>query len=205
MTGIEEQLRRAARDQAASAPAREAGASVVARAVTEGLLDVAYATLDTPLGPLLVAASPRGLLRLSYNEFREPDAVLEELARRVSPRVLEAPDRLDGARRELEEYFAGRRRGFDLPIDWALVGPFARRVLVAAAAIPYGRVATYAQIAAQAGSPRGARATGNALGANPVPIVVPCHRVLRSGGALGGYTGGLDRKRFLLALEGVPA
>ncbi len=105
-------------------------------------------------------------------------------------------------RRELDEYFAGAGSAFELPLDWTLVGPFARRVLRVASAIPYGCVLSYAQVAAEAGSPRGSRAAGNALGANPIPIVVPCHRVLRSGGALGGYGGGLDRKRFLLELEG---
>ncbi len=107
-------------------------------------------------------------------------------------------------RRELDEYFAGRRREFELALDWALIGPFARRVLQATAAIPYGGVLSYAEVAAEAGSPRGSRAAGNALGANPIPIVIPCHRVLRSGGALGGYGGGLERKRWLLELEGAP-
>jgi methylated-DNA-[protein]-cysteine S-methyltransferase len=105
-------------------------------------------------------------------------------------------------RRELDEYFGGRRRAFELALDWSLVGPFGRRVLRVTSEIPYGGVLSYAEVAADAGSPRGYRATGNALGANPIPIVVPCHRVLRSGGSLGGYGGGLERKRFLLELEG---
>jgi methylated-DNA-[protein]-cysteine S-methyltransferase len=128
--------------------------------------------------------------------------VLERLARRVSPRIVAAGAQLDPVRRELDEYFGGRRCGFALPLDWTLVGPFGRRVLGVTAEIPYGGVLSYAEVAAEAGSPRGSRAAGNALGSNPIPIVVPCHRVLRSGGALGGYGGGLDRKRFLLELEG---
>ena len=121
---------------------------------------------------------------------------------RVSPRIVEAPAQLDPIRRELDEYFDGRRHEFELPLDWTLVGPFGRRVLGATAEIPYGGVLTYTEVATEAGSPRGSRAAGNALGANPIPIVVPCHRVLRSGGALGGYGGGLQRKQFLLELEG---
>jgi methylated-DNA-[protein]-cysteine S-methyltransferase len=128
---------------------------------------------------------------------------LERLARDVSPRVLEAPARLDPVRRQLDEYFAGRRRRFEVPIDWSRLRGYAREVLRRTAEIPYGQASSYAEIAARAGSPRGWRAAGNALGANPMPIVVPCHRVLASSGGIGGYTGGLDRKRFLLALEGV--
>jgi methylated-DNA-[protein]-cysteine S-methyltransferase len=127
--------------------------------------------------------------------------VLSELALRVSPRVLSAPRRLDRARRELDEYFAGTRHAFTLPLDWQLTRGFGRRVLEATARIGYGDVSYYGAVAAAAGSPRGSRAAGNALGANPLPIVVPCHRVLRSGGALGGYTGGTERKARLLALE----
>ncbi len=169
---------------------------------TAGLLDVAYATLDSPVGPLLLATSDRGLLRVAYLDGG-PEAALDELAAQVSPRILEAPRRLDEPRRELDEYFAGRRDHFELAIDWALVRGFARRVLQATAHIPYGSVSTYKQIATDAGSPRAFRAAGNALGTNPVPIVVPCHRVLHSGGGLGGYTGGLERKRLLLTVEGV--
>ena len=174
------------------------------RAAAEGLADVAYATMDSPLGPLLAAATPRGLVRLAYdhNDF---DAVLDRLAARISPRVVHAPGRLDEVRRELEGYFSGERRRFELAIDWALVGPFGRRVLEATAGIPYGDVSTYREVATRAGNPRASRATGNALGANPIPIVVPCHRVVRTGGGLGGYTGGLDTKRALLAIEGVEA
>jgi methylated-DNA-[protein]-cysteine S-methyltransferase len=158
--------------------------------------------VDSPLGPLVVAATPKGLVRVSYSEFRGEDEVLEELARRVSPRVLEAPARLDPVRRELDEYFEGRRQGFDVPIDWSYLAGFTREVLRATARIGFGEVSTYAGVAAEAGSPRAVRAAGNALGSNPMPVVVPCHRVLRTGGTLGGYTGGLEKKEFLLRLEG---
>ncbi len=177
------------------------------RAATDALAaaaDVTYARVDSPLGPLVAAATPRGLVRLAYEEFNGGlDAVLDRLAVRLSPRIVEAPARLDGVRRELDEYFAGRRRSFDVPVDLALVtGPFARRLLAACAAIPFGAVASYRDVAERAGNGKAVRAAGNALSANPVPIVVPCHRVLRTGGGLGGYTGGLDKKERLLALEG---
>jgi methylated-DNA-[protein]-cysteine S-methyltransferase len=169
------------------------------RAAGEGLLDVAYAGVDSPLGPLTVASTPRGLVRVAY--LPEDDAV-EELATRLSPRVLKVPARLDEVRRELDEYFAGRRREFELEIDWSLTRGFTRRVLQATSRIDYGALRSYAEVAARAGSPRAVRAAGNALGANPIPVVVPCHRVVRTGGALGGYTGGVERKEFLLGLEG---
>ena len=173
-----------------------------AAARTEGLLDVAYAFADSPFGRLLVATTPHGLVRLAYpNE--SPDQVLQELASRVSPRVLESVADTDAVRRELDEYFGGQRRDFDLEVDMALVrGAFTRSVLQATERIPFGHVITYREIAAEAGSPRGARAAGNALGSNPIPIVVPCHRVVHAGGGLGGYTGGLSRKVTLLTLEG---
>jgi methylated-DNA-[protein]-cysteine S-methyltransferase len=196
MIDIEQQLREAALDLPADAP------PVADRAAEEGLLDVAYSSVDSPLGPLVVAATPKGLVRVSYTEFRGEDEVLEDLARRVSPRVLEAPAKLDPVRRELDEYFDGRREDFDIAIDWSYLAGFTREVLRATAAIPFGDVSTYAGVAEAAGSPRAVRAAGNALGANPMPVVVPCHRVLRTGGALGGYTGGLERKEFLLRLEG---
>jgi methylated-DNA-[protein]-cysteine S-methyltransferase len=171
------------------------------RAVKEGLADVAYAHADSPLGPLLLAATPRGLACVSYSQFRDEDATLSRLAARLSPRVVEAPARLDDARRQLDDYFSGRLTDFSLPIDWSLVGDFGRRVLGRTAEIPYGSVSTYGDIARAIGSPRAARATGNALGSNPMPIVVPCHRVVASGGKIGGYTGGLERKELLLTLE----
>jgi methylated-DNA-[protein]-cysteine S-methyltransferase len=184
------------RAQAAGAATR-----LTERIVADGLTDVAYASADSPFGTLHAATTKRGLVHLAFPE--EPlDAFLERLAHRLSPRVVESPASLDRVRRELDEYFAGSRHDFDLALDWTLIAPFGRRVLRMTAAIPYGGHLSYAEVAAEAGSPRGARAAGNALGANPIPIVIPCHRVLRSGGALGGYGGGLDRKRFLLELEG---
>ena len=179
-------------------------ARFAARAAESGDADVAYAVVDTPAGRVVAARTPTGLVRLAYEDFNGGlDQVLESLAARLSPRIVEAPARLDDTRRELDEYFAGTRRDFDIPIDWTLTTPFARRVLQATAAIPFGETSTYARIAAAAGSPKGARPTGNALGSNPIPIIVPCHRVLATGGGLGGYTGGLSRKELLLGIEGV--
>lgn len=175
---------------------------LAARANQEGLVDVAYATVDTPLGTGLVAATPRGLVRVALPN--EPvENVLAQLAEGVSPRVLEFPTRLDEARRELDEYFEGRRDRFELPLDWRLSHPgFYRRVLRATARVPFGEVITYGQAADRAGNPRAFRAAGTALGSNPIPIVVPCHRVIRAGGAIGNYGGGPQMKRFLLELEG---
>jgi len=171
------------------------------RAAEEGLLDVAYADVDAPFGKLLVASTPAGLVRVAFAS--EPDQrVLEELAERISPRVLQAPARLDEVRRELDDYFHGRLHQFRLPIDWSLSAGFLRQARQACYAIPYGQVLTYAQLAARAGSPAAVRAAGNAMARNPIPIVVPCHRVVRTGGGLGGYGGGLDVKRWLLDLEG---
>jgi methylated-DNA-[protein]-cysteine S-methyltransferase len=177
------------------------GSRFAARALDEGLADVAYTHADSPLGELLLAATPAGLACVAYLEFRPEDEVLGRIAARLSPRVVEAPARLDSARRQLDDYFSGRRTRFELDLDWGLVGDFGRRVLGRTAAIPYGSVATYGEVAAAIGSPGGARAAGNALGANPMPIVVPCHRVVRGGGKLGGYTGGVERKELLLTLE----
>jgi methylated-DNA-[protein]-cysteine S-methyltransferase len=196
MNDIEMTLKNAALDLPADTP------DLTGRAEAEGLIDVAYTSVDSPLGPLVVAGTPKGLVRVSYTEFRGEDEVLEELARRVSPRVLEAPARLDPVRRELDEYFEGQRHDFDVPIDWSYLAGFTREVLRATARIGFGEVSSYAGVAAEAGSPRAVRAAGNALGANPMPVVVPCHRVLRTGGRLGGYTGGVERKEFLLRLEG---
>jgi len=170
-------------------------------AEADGLVDVAYATYEAPVGELLLAATRRGLVKVSF-DVEDPDATLERLAAEISPRVLERPARLDEARRELDEYFAGRRREFELSLDWRLSAGFRRRVLRATARIPFGETSTYGDVAAAAGSPRGYRAAGTALGANPLPIVVPCHRVLRTGGALGGYGGGLEMKEELLRIEG---
>ncbi len=172
------------------------------RAAGEGLLDVAYATVDSPFGPLLVATTPRGLVRVNL-PVQDPEETLEDLAARISPRVLEAPAQLDEVRRQLDRYFEGRLREFDLPLDWRLSKGFRLRALRAIDRIPYGRTRSYTQIAASAGNERAVRAAGTACGANPIPIVVPCHRVLRSSGGLGGYGGGLPMKEALLEMEGV--
>jgi methylated-DNA-[protein]-cysteine S-methyltransferase len=210
---VEDALRRGAtlggvssagEDAASREAAADAARRLSRRVAGEGLADVTYAPAESPFGPLLIAATKRGLVRLAFPE--EPiDSVLESLARVLSPRIVEAGDSLDPVRRELEEYFDGQRRDFELTLDWALVGGFGRRVLRATSEIPYGGVLSYAEVAADAGSPRGWRAAGNALGANPIPIVIPCHRVLRSGGVLGNYGGGPERKRWLLELEGAIA
>ena len=172
------------------------------RAAAEGLLDVAYASVDSPFGRLLVATTPRGLVKVSLPSY-DPDETLQDLAARISPRVLESPAQLDDVRRQLDLYFAGRLRKFDLPLDWQLSKGFRRRALRAIDRIPYGKTRSYTQIAASAGNERAVRAAGTACGSNPIPIVVPCHRVLRSGGALGGYGGGLPMKEELLRMEGV--
>jgi methylated-DNA-[protein]-cysteine S-methyltransferase len=198
-TYIEQALRTGpndAREQAAAAAGR-----LTERIAADDLADVSYAPVDSPFGTLHAAVTRRGLVRLAFPE-ESVDAFLERLARKLSPRIIASPGSLDPVRRELDEYFNGRRRDFDLKLDWALITPFARRVLRMTAAIPYGGHLSYAEVAAEAGSPRGARAAGNALGANPIPIVIPCHRVLHSGGGIGGYGGGLDRKRYLLEMEG---
>jgi methylated-DNA-[protein]-cysteine S-methyltransferase len=196
MSEIERELRRS------PASEKQVGTAVAAflrRAEREGGVDVGYEETDSPLGRLLVAVTARGLVRLAYPH--EAD-VLQELADGVSPRILRLPGRTDEVRRELDEYFEGRRRRFEFPVDWALTGGFTRRVLRATARIPFGNLSTYREVASRAGSDRAYRAAGNALGSNPIPIVVPCHRVVHSGGGLGGYTGGLERKEFLLTLEG---
>lgn len=176
---------------------------ITAAAGAAGLLDVAYATTESPVGRLLLATTPQGLIRLAYLDAGEDeDAVLERLATKVSPRLLSAPRKLDQPRRELDQYFEGARQQFEVRLDWQLVRGFGRRVLEATYRIPFGSVSTYKQVATEAGSPRASRAAGNALGANPIPIIVPCHRILHATGGLGGYTGGLERKRTLLAIEG---
>jgi methylated-DNA-[protein]-cysteine S-methyltransferase len=182
-------------------PAPAAPPDVTEAAAAAELLDVAYALLDSPVGRLLIARTPVGLARIAYLDGDAEDTVLADLAAHISPRVLAAPRRLDEPRRELDEYFDGRRQQFDVALDLRLMTDFTRRILTATAAIPYGSVSTYRHVATEAGSPRAFRAAGNALGSNPLPIVLPCHRVLHSGGGLGGYTGGLDRKRTLLAIE----
>jgi methylated-DNA-[protein]-cysteine S-methyltransferase len=187
-----------------STPARAAAPDLEAalrRAESEHLVDVAYTTVDSPIGPLLLAATEAGLVRLGF-EREDDDAILVDLAAHVSPRVVEAPARLDEARRELDEYFEGRRDRFDLPLDWQLSRGFRRTVLERLhAEVPYGRTVSYLDLATTVGNPKASRAVGTAMATNPIPIVVPCHRVLRTGGHLGGYGGGLDAKVKLLALE----
>jgi methylated-DNA-[protein]-cysteine S-methyltransferase len=173
------------------------------RADREGLAEVAYAEFDSPLGTGLVAATSRGLLRVMLpNEA--PERVLDQISERLTPRVLELPARLDRERRELEQYFNGRRESFDLELDWRLTASgFYRKVLRAARRrVQFGETASYGEVAAWAGSPRAYRAAGTALATNPIPIVVPCHRVLRAGGELGLYGGGPEMKKWLLRLEG---
>jgi methylated-DNA-[protein]-cysteine S-methyltransferase len=184
-------------DDAAAAAAR-----LSERVEREQLADVAYATFDSPLGTGLVAATARGLVRVALpNE--EPETAVERLAAELSPRVMELPGRLDDARRELDQYFEGRRREFDLELDWSLARPgFYSRVLHETAKLPFGATASYAEIAGRAGNPRAYRAAGTALGSNPIPIVVPCHRIVLAGGRLGNYGGGPRMKEFLLRLEG---
>ena len=173
-----------------------------ARADEEGLIDVAYTVEDSPVGPLLLASTKRGLVELGFDGDERLDLYLTTLSAKLSPRVLEAPARLDPVRRELDEYFSGKRQDFDVPLDWTLTHGFTQRILRATAKVPYGQVSTYRQMATKAGNAKAVRAAGNALGANPIPIVVPCHRILRTGGSLGGYGGGPERKEFLLRLEG---
>lgn len=182
--------------------ARRLGEQAVTRAHREGLVDVGYSFVDSPLGRLMVASTRRGLVRVEFPDA-DPDRVLEELAGSLSPRVLEDPKRTEGARRQLEAYFEGRIRRFRTQLDWSLsTEGFSRRVLEATAAIPFGSVSTYREVAGRAGSPRAARAAGNALHDNPLPIVVPCHRVVPSSGGIGKYGGDPWRKAFLLRLEG---
>jgi methylated-DNA-[protein]-cysteine S-methyltransferase len=174
---------------------------LAAAAEAEGILDVAYRTVDTPVGPLLLAATEQGLVRVAYPN-QGHDAVLQALADRISPRVLHAPARLDPVARQLDDYFAGRRRRFDVPLDWRLSTGFRSTVLHHLATdVDYGRTASYAALAALAGNPRAVRAVGSACATNPLPVVVPCHRVVRSDGAIGNYAGGVEAKRTLLDLE----
>ena len=169
-------------------------------AAEDDLLDVAFTTMDTPVGRLLLAATPAGLVRVAF-EVEGFDRVLDALATRLSPRVLRAPERLAAAEREIEEYFAGTRTFFDLPLDFSLSSGFRRLVQQHLTEIPYGRTESYGEVATLVGNPRAVRAVGSACATNPLPVVVPCHRVLRTGGALGGYAGGLHVKTALLALE----
>lgn len=174
-------------------------AAVAERARAEALVDVAVATEETPVGRLVLARTPHGLVRVAYEPL---DAVEADLAARISPRVLEAPAALDEERRQLDDYFAGRRRAFELALDWQLAPGFRGAVLHAIARIPFGATASYRDVAGEAGNARAVRAAGTACARNPLVVVVPCHRVVRTDGGIGGYAGGLDAKRTLLALEG---
>jgi methylated-DNA-[protein]-cysteine S-methyltransferase len=175
-------------------------ARLVEAAQSDGILDVGYRTVDSPVGTLLLAATDLGLVRVAY-EVEKHDEVLQSLADRISPRVLEAPGRLDVVARELDEYFAGRLHAFDVALDWRLSSGFRRTVLNHLTDIDYGHTASYATVARLAGNPKAVRAVGSACATNPLPVVVPCHRVLRADGTLGGYLGGVDAKRTLLSLE----
>ena len=179
---------------------RRLHARLVEAAQSDGILDVGYRTVDSPVGTLLLAATELGLVRVAY-EVENHDEVLQHLADRISPRVLEAPGRLDTVARELDEYFAGRLHIFDLPLDWRLSSGFRRTVLAHLSDIDYGHTASYATVAKLAGNPKAVRAVGSACATNPLPVIVPCHRVLRSDGTLGGYLGGVEAKRTLLGLE----
>ncbi len=191
----------AALEQADEQAQRRLHARLAAAAAAAGILDVAYRTIDTPVGPLLLAATEQGLVRVAYDR-EDHDTVLAQLADRVSPRVLRAPARLDPAARQVDEYFERRRRLFELPLDFRLSHGFRRTVLTHLIEIGYGETASYAAVAAAAGSPKAVRAAATACATNPLPVVVPCHRVVRSGGAIGRYVGGTDAKKALLALEG---
>lgn len=179
---------------------RRLHARLVRAAAAEGILDVAYRTIDSPVGPLLLAATDLGLVRVAYAREGH-DQVLEKLAERISPRILHAPARLDVVARELEEYFAGARTLFDVPLDFRLATGFRREVLTHLPEIGYGKTASYASVARAAGSPRAVRAVGTACATNPLPVIVPCHRVVRSDGTVGGYVGGPEAKNTLLRLE----
>jgi methylated-DNA-[protein]-cysteine S-methyltransferase len=182
--------------------AKAAAEAVAAAAAERGLLDVALGVFESPVGELLLAVTPRGLAYVAFEE-EERDELLGRFSRLLSPRILEHPASTDEVRRQLEEYFAGDRTRFELKLDRRLMRGIARDVLSATTRVPFGRTTTYGALAERIGRPRASRAVGNALGSNPIPIVVPCHRVLRTGGDVGGYAGGPSRKRELLRLEGV--
>lgn len=199
--GEREALERALHAAGADRDLGRLGAELTARAEREGLLDVAYATVGSPFGELLVAATARGVVKLSLPGHSTEEA-LEEIAAGVSPRVLESPARLDAVRRELDEYFQGRLKRFRTGVDWTLARGFADKVLHAVARIPYGRTLSYGEVAERAGNPRAFRAAGTACGANPIPLIVPCHRVVQAGGKPGNYGGGPEMKLALLEMEG---
>jgi methylated-DNA-[protein]-cysteine S-methyltransferase len=190
--------------QAEPSPGQLAGlqARLASAAERDGILDIAYRIVDSPVGPLLIAATERGLVRVAYASENH-ELVLQNLADRISPRILNAPARLDLAARELDEYFVGQRRQFDVTLDWQLSAGFRTTVLQHLPEIGYGHTASYAAVAQLAGRPRAFRAVGTACATNPLPVVVPCHRVVRADGGLGGYLGGVEAKRTLLTFEAV--
>lgn len=197
---LKARLRRAGGEVADVAGLAELVQSAVLRAAGEGLVDVAWAVAETPLGPLTLAATDRGVVRI---EFGHEADVLDRLASMVSPRVVHLPARLDDVRRQLDEYFEGDRRSFDVGLDWRLSHGFRRKVLgELVRGVHYGQTMSYKALAERSGNPGASRAVGSAMATNPIPIVVPCHRVLRTGGGLGGYGGGVDKKAWLLRLEG---
>lgn len=199
MSDIESRLRQ--QPPADPAAVEAAVERALHRAAGEGLTDVTYASTDSPIGRLFLATTEAGLVRVGF-EREEDDAIVEELARRLGPRVVRSPKRLDLIRRELDEYFEGCRDHFDLPLDWRLSSGFRRLVLERLyAEVGYGRTVSYLELATIVGNPKASRAVGTAMATNPIPIVIPCHRVLRTGGQLGGYGGGLETKVRLLALE----
>jgi methylated-DNA-[protein]-cysteine S-methyltransferase len=185
---------------AAPVATEHARARLVDSAYREGILDVSYRTVDSPIGGLLLAATPAGLVRVAF-EGEDHELVLAELADRISPRVLRVTGRFDDVARQLDEYFSGTRRSFEVQVDLQLAHGFRRVVLTHLPDIPYGATASYREVAASAGNARAVRAVGTACSRNPVPLVVPCHRVVRSDGSLGGYRGGVETKQKLLALE----
>jgi methylated-DNA-[protein]-cysteine S-methyltransferase len=194
-------LKRLTPAREAAEDSRLAAARLADRATAEGLVDVALATMDSPIGELLVAVTPRGLVAIAFDDD-DRERVVGRLAREVSPRVMEAAAPTDEARRELEEYFGGGRHRFDMSLDRRLMSPFSRKVLQATSRVGFGELSTYGDIAARIDRPHAARAVGRALGSNPIPIVVPCHRVVGADGSLTGYAGGTARKEILLRLEG---
>lgn len=173
---------------------------LVEQAAAGGLLDVGYRTMDSPVGPLLLAATPAGLVRVAF-EREDHDAVLVELSATISPRILRASGPVDDAARQLDEYFSGHRRRFDVPVDLQLAKGFRRAVLTRLLEIPYGRTESYTAVARAAGNARAVRAAGSACATNPIPLVVPCHRVVRSDGTYGQYRGGPEAKHLLLTME----
>jgi methylated-DNA-[protein]-cysteine S-methyltransferase len=198
-TTPEEMIRSAARAQPDAA--EEAAQRFAALAEKEGLVEVAYASIDSPFGPVVLAATDRGVVRLNLPAY-DADEFLARISTEISPAILESPARLDPVRRQLDEYFEGRLKRFTVPLDWQLIHGFQEKVLRATYSIPYGETLTYGEVAAEAGNPRAFRAAGTALGRNPIPLIVPCHRVTRSGGDPGNYGGGPEMKKSLLKLEG---